>query len=59
VPLITNIQVAQMFAESLEAAGARATGNEPNNKVVLDVRSLHEWIVKDEEVESPTPVAAI
>jgi carbamoyl-phosphate synthase large subunit len=58
VPLITNIQVAQMFAESLEAAGARATGDEPNNKVVLDVRSLHEWIVKD-EVERPAPVAAI
>jgi hypothetical protein len=43
VPLITNIQVAQMFAESLEAAGARATGDKPNNQVVLDVRSLHEW----------------
>jgi methylglyoxal synthase len=43
VPLITNIQVAQMFAESLEAAGAHATGDEPNDKVVLDVRSLHEW----------------
>merc|ERR1719460_532431 len=42
VPLITNIQVAQMFAESLEAAGARATGDQPNDKVVLDVRSLHE-----------------
>merc|ERR1719310_2022787 len=45
VPLITNIQVAQTFAESLEAAGAHATGDQPNNKVVLDVRSLHEWTV--------------
>merc|ERR1719428_2045077 len=44
VPLITNIQVAQMFAESLEAAGAHATGEKPNNEVVLDVQSLHEWI---------------
>merc|ERR1719460_2493747 len=44
VPLITNIQVAQMFAESLEAAGAHATGEKPNNEVVLDVKSLHEWI---------------
>jgi hypothetical protein len=34
-----------MFAESLEAAGAHATGDEPNDKVVLDVRSLHEWTV--------------
>merc|ERR1719440_783796 len=46
VPLITNIQVAQMFAESLEAAGAHATGEKPNNKVVLDVRSLHEWTIE-------------
>merc|ERR550537_1281120 len=44
VPLITNIQVAQMFAESLEAAGAHATGDKPNNQVVLDVQSLHESI---------------
>ena len=43
VPLITNIQVAQMFAEALEKAGARATGDKPNTEVVLDVRSLHEW----------------
>ena len=43
VPLITNLQVAQSFAESLEAAGARATGTDANSKVVLDVRSLHEW----------------
>ena len=44
VPLITNIQVAQMFAESLEAAGAKATGDKANDEVVLDVRSLHEWL---------------
>jgi len=43
VPLITNIQVAQMFAESLEKAGAHATGDKPNSEVVLDVRSLQEW----------------
>merc|ERR1719310_961862 len=43
VPLITNIQVAQMFAEALEEAGARATGESDNSKVVLDTRSLHEW----------------
>jgi len=42
VPLITNIQVAQMFAESLEAAGAKASGDSPNT-VLLDPRSLHEW----------------
>merc|ERR1719393_391981 len=42
VPLITNKQVAQLFAESLEAAGAKATGDEPNN-AVLDSRSLHDW----------------
>jgi hypothetical protein len=33
-----------MFAESLEAAGAHATGEKPNNEVMLDVQSLHEWI---------------
>ena len=43
VPLITNVQVAKMFAESLEAAGAKATGEVANSKVVLDPRSLHEW----------------
>ena len=43
VPLITNIQVAQMFAEALEKAGATATGTEANSNVVLDPRSLHEW----------------
>jgi len=43
VPLITNIQVAQMFADSLEATGAVATGEKPNTGLVLDVRSLHEW----------------
>jgi len=43
VPLITNQQVASMFAESLLEANARATGDKPNEKVVLDVRSLHEW----------------
>jgi len=42
VPLMTNIQVAQMFAESLEAAGAKATGSAANT-VLLDPRSLHEW----------------
>ena len=43
VPLITNIQVAEMFARSLEKANARATGDKPNDGIVLDVRSLHEW----------------
>lgn len=43
VPLITNIQVAKMFAESLAKAGAKATGDVPNSNVVLDVRSLSEW----------------
>ena len=33
-----------MFAESLEAAGAKATGEKANDDVVLDVRSLHEWL---------------
>ena len=43
VPLITNIQVAEMFATALEEADARATGDMPNADVVLDPRSLHEW----------------
>ena len=43
VPLITNIQVAKMFAESLAKAGAKATGDVPNSNVVLDERSLSEW----------------
>ena len=42
VPLITNIQVAEMFADALEAAGARATGSEPNT-INLDSRSLGQW----------------
>ena len=33
-----------MFAESLEAAGAKATGEKANDDVVFDVRSLHEWL---------------
>jgi len=43
VPLITNVQVATMFAEALKKAGATATGDVPNSAVVLDPRSLHEW----------------
>jgi carbamoyl-phosphate synthase (ammonia) len=43
VPLITNLQVATMFAESLKRAGATATGEVANTNVVLDPRSLHEW----------------
>ena len=43
VPLITNIQVAQLMAESLEKVNGRATGDKPNNQIKLDVRSLHEW----------------
>jgi len=43
VPLITNVQVANMFAEALECAGATATGETANTNVVLDSRSLHEW----------------
>ena len=43
VPLITNVQVASMFAEALKEAGATATGETANSKVVLDPRSLHEW----------------
>jgi len=42
VPLITNVQVAMMFAEALQRAGATATGESANFKV-LDPRSLHEW----------------
>ena len=43
VPLITNVQVASMFASALERAGARATPDHPNTKVVLDTRSLQTW----------------
>ena len=43
VPLITNVQVAQMFAEAMKEAGAVATGEAVNSKVVLDPRSLQEW----------------
>jgi len=43
VPLITNVQVAQMFAESLQQAGARATGDKANDKVLGDSRSLAAW----------------
>jgi methylglyoxal synthase len=43
VPLITNIQVSQMLAESLREAGARATGDEANDKVLGDSRSLSAW----------------
>ena len=43
VPLITNVQVASMFASALERAGARATPDHPNTKVVLDTRSLQSW----------------
>jgi len=40
VPLITNIQVAQLFADSLEAMGVRAESDSSKN---LDPRSIHEW----------------
>eukprot|EP00965_Chrysotila_dentata_P250569 6209525-Pleurochrysis_carterae.AAC.1 len=40
VPLITNIEVAQLFADSLEATGG--VRGEPSGDE-LDVRSLHEW----------------
>ena len=43
VPLITNIQVAEMFATALDKAGATATGDLPNSNVVLDSRSLQAW----------------
>jgi len=47
VPLITNIQVAAMFADALEAAekGPGADPTIPLSKRgnALDVRSLHEW----------------
>ena len=43
IPLITNIQVAQMFAEARERAGAKAVSRDTANTVVLDARSLHEW----------------
>ena len=43
VPLITNVQVAKMFAESLELAGAKATPGKDNSEVVLDTRSLQGW----------------
>ena len=36
VPLITNVQVAKLFAESLEALGGHAG-------LALDPRSVHEW----------------
>jgi len=49
VPLITNIQVASMFADALEAAsiGDKASGHETTDGRAagnrLDPRSLHEW----------------
>jgi len=52
VPLITNIQVAEMFANSLEAAmgGAGSAGSAGDGEAdftgrgnALDERSLHEW----------------
>jgi len=42
VPLITNMQVAEMFATALERAGAKATDGSPNT-VMLEALSLHEW----------------
>ena len=38
VPLITNVQVAAMFADALEAANAPESGGN-----ALDMRSIHEW----------------
>ena len=57
VPLITNIQVAQMFAESLEHAGARATGDQNNDKVLGDSRSLGAWY--ESAAPSANPLAEV
>ena len=47
VPLITNIQVAEMFADSLEssdiASGVDNTKTPHARGNALDERSLHEW----------------
>jgi len=47
VPLITNIQVASMFADALEAAdlasGVDHSSNPAARGHLLDPRSLHEW----------------
>ena len=43
VPLITNKQVASMFAEALRQAGAKATPGVANSNVILDTHSLQDW----------------
>jgi len=47
VPLITNLQVAEMFADALEASDAASgvdSSAEPGSRGnALDERSLHEW----------------
>lgn len=43
VPLITNVQVAQLLADSLEANGVDISSPASLAGVDLDSRSLHEW----------------
>jgi len=47
VPLITNMQVAEMFADALEAAdvssGVDSSADPSSRGNALDERSLHEW----------------
>ena len=43
VPLITNKQVASMFAEALRQAGTKATPGVANSNVILDTHSLQDW----------------